>query len=235
MLAQVHDLTQIILLAIDCTNDNCDRRAAYLKTATDLLVADLEDVVKAWDGGGEARVALEKSSDGDALSAILTGMGSLSYGERAGERMQLGLLLHDPEEEHDCFADKTHNSHFHNAIGIQNVYLGRYVGIDGSAVTVPNLSGFVASTDTDLDAEVQAKLSATLNAMGLIKAEADSGRQFYDQMISADNPKGNAIVQNAVDALIDQTRSIELQRIPSRLNQPTQGIFTPNKGLKPFN
>jgi uncharacterized iron-regulated protein len=38
-------------------------------------------------------------------------MGSLSYGELAGERMKLGLLLHDPEEEHDCFSDNTYNSH----------------------------------------------------------------------------------------------------------------------------
>ena len=28
--------------------------------------------------------------------------------------MKLGLMLHDPEEEHDCFSDNTHNSHFFN-------------------------------------------------------------------------------------------------------------------------
>ena len=53
-------------------------------------------------------------------------MGSLSYGELAGERMKLGLLLHDPEEEHDCFSDNTHNSHYYDVIGIRNVYTGRY-------------------------------------------------------------------------------------------------------------
>jgi putative iron-regulated protein len=140
---------------------------------------------------------------------ILTGMGSLSYGELAGERMQLGLLLHDPEEEHDCFADNTHNSHFYDIIGIQNVYLGQYTAIDGSQVTVPSLSSLVATVDPQLDAEVQAKLSATVAAAGLLKVEADSGRQVYDQMIGADNPAGNALVQNTIDALIEQTRSIE--------------------------
>ena len=192
-----------------CTNGNCDRRAAYLKAATDLLVADLEDIVAAWDAGGEARVALDEAADGEALSVILTGMGSLSYGELAGERMQLGLLLHDPEEEHDCFADNTHNSHFYDIIGIQNVYLGQYTATDGSQVTVPSLSSLVAAVDTQLDAEVQAKLSATVAAAGLLKVEADSGRQAYDQMIGADNPAGNALVQNTIDALIEQTRSIE--------------------------
>jgi putative iron-regulated protein len=63
---------------------------------------------------------------------MLTGMGSLSYGELAGERMKLGLMLNDPEEEHDCFSDNTHNSHYYDGLGIRNVYLGRYTRPDGS-------------------------------------------------------------------------------------------------------
>ncbi len=54
----------------------------------------------------------------------MTGLGSLSYGELAGERIKLGLMIHDPEEEHDCFSDNTHASHFFDALGIRNVYLG---------------------------------------------------------------------------------------------------------------
>lgn len=69
------------------------------------------------------------------LTMMITGMGSLSYGELAGERMKLGLMLHDPEEEHDCFSDNTHYSHYYNAKGIQNVYLGHYTRIDGTEVT----------------------------------------------------------------------------------------------------
>ena len=38
--------------AANCTNGNCDRRAAYLKAATDLLVADLEEMVANWQDGG---------------------------------------------------------------------------------------------------------------------------------------------------------------------------------------
>ena len=51
--------------------------------------------------------------------------------------MKLGLMLHDPEEEHDCFSDNTHNSHYYDALGIRNVYLGRYVRIDGRVVAGP--------------------------------------------------------------------------------------------------
>ncbi|MES2604569.1 MAG: imelysin family protein, partial [Pseudomonadota bacterium] len=48
-----------------CTNGNCDRRRAYLDSATKLLVADLEEMVQSWQPGGTAYVALqEKGTDG---------------------------------------------------------------------------------------------------------------------------------------------------------------------------
>ena len=109
----------------NCTNGNCDRRAEYLTAASALLVTDLEDIVAAWATGGAARADLAAKSDAEGLATIHTGLGSLSYGELAGERMKLGLILHDPEEEHDCFADNTHNSHFYDALGMQNVYTDR--------------------------------------------------------------------------------------------------------------
>ncbi len=87
-----------------CSNGNCDRRRAYLKSATELLVDDLKEMTANWAEGGAARAELSGKSDNEQLAAILTGLGSLSYGELAGERMKLGVLLHDPEEEHDCFS-----------------------------------------------------------------------------------------------------------------------------------
>src|SRR3546814_20232788 len=89
----------------------------------------------------------------------------LSYGELAGERMKHGLMLHDPEESHDCFSDNTHNSHFYDAMGIQNVYLGRYVRTDGSMVSGPSLSGLVVAVDPALDQEVRGRLEATAAAL----------------------------------------------------------------------
>lgn len=61
-------------------NGNCDRRAEYLAAASDLLVADLEEIVAAWDEGGAARAALEEMGVDAAIVAMFTGMGSLSYG-----------------------------------------------------------------------------------------------------------------------------------------------------------
>ncbi|WP_246272796.1 imelysin family protein [Oricola thermophila] len=191
----------------ECTNGNCDRRAQYLAAASDLLVADLEEMVGNWQEGGAAREELMADPQA-GMSAILTGMGSLSYGELAGERMKLGLLLHDPEEEHDCFSDNTDKSHLYDAVGIRNVYLGSYKRVDGSVVSGPSLSELVAARDADLDAELKGKLQATVDAMTAMAARADAG-EAYDQMIGEGNAEGNAIVQAAIDALVDQTRSIE--------------------------
>eukprot|EP00439_Symbiodinium_sp_Y106_P089839 s1_g2375.t1 len=191
----------------ECTNGNCDRRAAYLNAATDLLISDLEEMVDAWSADGPARAALGDGNEG--LGMILTGLGSLSYGELAGERMRLGLMLHDPEEEHDCFADNTHNSHYYNALGISNIYRGSYTRVDGSIVSGPSLSTLLRNISPDLDAEMIAKLEATQAAMGAMKDKADSGDMAYDQMIGEGNDEGNAIVQAAIDGLVDQTRTIE--------------------------
>ncbi|TCM54178.1 putative iron-regulated protein [Rhizobium sp. PP-F2F-G48] len=190
-----------------CTNGNCDRRAAYLKAATDLLVFDLKEMVANWTPDGAATKNVEADPKA-GLTAILTGMGSLSYGELAGERMKLGLLLHDPEEEHDCFSDNTYNSHLHDAIGIEQAYLGTYTRTDGTKLTGPSLSELVAAKDPAVDAEMKEKLAATVAAM---QAMAKRGQtvEAYDQMIAEGNTAGNAVVQKAIDGLIAQSKTVE--------------------------
>lgn len=192
----------------NCSNGNCERRSAYLKAATDLLISDLQHMADQWQPDGAARATLIESGESGVISAALTGMGSLSYGELAGERMRLGLMLHDPEEEHDCFSDNTHFSHFYDAKGVQNVYLGEYLRVDGSAVEGESLSDKVQAVDKALDAEVQKHLEETMVAMQAMVDRAEGG-EAYDQMIAEGNDEGNAVVQAAIDALVQQTRSIE--------------------------
>ncbi|MDI3324216.1 imelysin family protein [Pontibacterium granulatum] len=192
----------------NCTGGNCDRRRDYLSAATDLLVDDLEEMVGNWAVDGAARADLMAKGPQGGLSTILTGMGSLSYGELAGERTKLGLMLHDPEEEHDCFSDNTHWSHYYDAKGIQNVYLGQYTRVDGSVVKGASLSQLVSAAAPALDEELRAKLDNTEKAMKVMADTAEAGNPF-DVLIGANNPEGNQIVQHAVDALTDQTESIE--------------------------
>lgn len=192
----------------NCTGGNCDRRRDYLSAATDLLVDDLEEMVGNWEADGAARADLMAKGPQGGLSTMLTGMGSLSYGELAGERTKLGLMLHDPEEEHDCFSDNTHWSHYYDAKGIQNVYLGQYTRVDGSVVKGASLSQLVNAAAPALDEELRAKLDNTDKAMKVMADTAEAGSPF-DVLIGANNPEGNQIVQDAVDALTDQTESIE--------------------------
>jgi putative iron-regulated protein len=203
-----------------CTGGNCDRRAAYLQAATDLLVSDLQEMVANWAEGGLARTAVTADPQAGLL-AMLTGMGSLSYGELAGERMKLGLMLNDPEEEHDCFSDNTHNSHYYDGLGIRNVYLGTFARVDGSLIEGPSLSDLVAAVDPGVDAQLKAELAASVAAVGAVKAAAEAGLA-YDQMIAPGNAEGEALIMGAVTALVTQTASIE--RAVAALGLSTTGF-----------
>lgn len=189
----------------NCTGDNCDRRAAYLLAASELMISDLKDMIENWSEGGQGRADL---AEGDPLVMAFTGLGSLSYGEQAGERMKLGLLLHDPEESHDCFADNSSNSHYYDGLGIRNVYTGRYVRIDGSVVEGPSLMDVVAEKDAELAANLLADMDHTMSALGALKTAQEAGTAF-DQLIGAGNESGNALVQSAIDGLVAQTRNIQ--------------------------
>lgn len=190
-----------------CTGGNCDRRAAYLQSATDLLVSDLTEMVSDWQPEGAARTAITTDPQKGIL-AMLTGMGSLSYGELGGERMKLGLMLNDPEEEHDCFSDNTHNSHFYDGLGIRNVYLGSYARTDGSVVSGPSLSELVAAADPAVDTQLKAELDASVMALQAVKDAGDAGKT-YDTLIAPGNAEGEALIMGAVNALVTQTASID--------------------------
>jgi putative iron-regulated protein len=193
----------------NCTNDNCDRRAQYLKAATDLLISDLEEIVAAWGKDGDARKDVTGKSADDGLATILTGLGSLSYGELAGERIKLGLILHDPEEEHDCFSDNTHNSHYYDQMGMIAIYNGKYTASDGKVTEGPSLAAYAAEKAPEEAKALDAAFDETAAAMKVMKDRADSGKEAYDQMIGEGNAEGNKIVQDVVDSLVAQARAIE--------------------------
>ena len=192
----------------NCSNGHCDRRAEYLSVVTDLLVDDLAWMAKQWAEGGDARKAVTEAKPEDGLTAIMTGLGSLSYGELAGERMKLGLMIHDPEEEHDCFSDTTYASHLGDAVGIRNVYTGSYKRVDGTTVSGPSVSGLVKTKAPEVDKEVTTALDQTVADMEAM-AERAKTKEAYDQMIGEGKDEGNAVVQKAIDALLVQTKAIE--------------------------
>ena len=163
-----------------------------------------------WQAGGAARKELEAKGEAGGLATILTGLGSLSYGELAGERMKLGLLLHDPEEEHDCFSDNTHNSHYYDQVGMVAIWNGSYTRIDGSKVEGPGIADLAAERTAPTPRPRSTRCwRIPRPSCKAIKDSADGGAMAYDQMLAEGNEKGAAMVQAAVDALVAQTRGIE--------------------------
>jgi putative iron-regulated protein len=135
--------------------------------------------------------------------------------------MKLGLMLNDPEEEHDCFSDNTHNSHYYDGVGIRNVYLGTYTRVDGTVLEGPSLSDLVAAADPAVDTQLKAELDASVAALGAVKVAAETGLA-YDQMIAPGNAEGEALILGAVNALVTQTASIE--RAVTALGLSTTGF-----------
>ena len=117
------------------TNDNADRRAQYLAIASDLLLVHLGDMVNAWaPGGGNYRADFVALPSDEAITNIITGIGELSRGELAGERMTVAYEARSQEDEHSCFSDNTVADIVGNAIGIQMVLEGNFGTVMGPGI-----------------------------------------------------------------------------------------------------
>jgi putative iron-regulated protein len=196
-----------------CSNGNCDRRADYLRTAIAILVDDLSYMVKQWtpDQTGNYRQELLTLNNQVVLARIFNGMGSLSLGELGGERIKVSLEANSTEDEHDCFSDNTHWSHYYNGLGIENVYLGRYKRLDGQTLTGPSLSDLVRQANADVDTQTRHTLRDTMAALKLLTdtAEAAEKPMKFDMLIAEGNRQGEDLLGEILSALVAQTRAFE--------------------------
>jgi len=192
-----------------CTHGHCQRRADYLRTVTALLVSDLEYMVGQWAPGRDDNYRQELLTlDGNAgLTRMIFGMGSLALGELAGERMKVALEANSPEDEHDCFSDNTHWSHFNDALGIRNVYLGEYRRINGEQVTGPSLAALTAEANPAVDRQARVAIEKTEQTLQAMDDKAEGGMKF-DQMIAPANTEGRQIINAAIDALVVETDAL---------------------------
>ena len=109
-----------------------------------------------WIGSAKATTPVNES-----LSKIMTGLGKLSKGELAGERMTVALTEQNQEQEHSCFADQTHIDIQLDQLGMYIVYIGKYVKVNGTTIQGKSLSDLVGSKDAALNT---AMLSAFVNS-----------------------------------------------------------------------
>lgn len=194
-----------------CSNGHCERRRAYLKAVTQLLVSDLEDMVKRWQPGGSLHTRYTEMTEDEVMRSIIFSIGSLSLGELAGERMKVPLEASSTEDEHDCFSDNTHHSHYYNALGMQNLFLGQYQRINGDRVGGPSLAAAAAEIAPKAAEGLRKAMNQSVaKTRALVEAaERRNSPMKFDQMIAEGNQEGRQLVSNAIDALVHQTEALE--------------------------
>lgn len=215
------------------TDAKSDRRHQFLEVAATKLVTDLEGVRDGWKEGASYRsgftTVTDEASAKQKFTEILTGMGTLSEGELAGERMQIAFSSNSQEDEHSCFSDNTHRDIWLNAEGVSNSYFGDYAGydstLDGSDdITVRQVSGYGVDdylADAGLNSladDLKAKLEATeVNYKAIDNAARVEGTPvdvlIMDANRNADNPMSKTILslnaQSSSIAAVAQGLSID--------------------------
>ncbi len=174
------------LTGAGATAPNGERRKTYLRIVTDLLVDHLTEVRDAWEPGSPYRSAFVKKENLESsLTSILSGLGKLSKGELAGERMTVALENKDQEDEHSCFSDNTHIDIIYNQLGIQNIYRGSYRRTDGSEINGPGFADLVALNDKALSQSIDDHIAKTLAATEAIPAPFDQAIIRHPEKVQA--------------------------------------------------
>jgi putative iron-regulated protein len=173
------------------TAANQDRRRAYLKAASDLLVADLIEVVHGWNLDDPKSYAAKQIA-GDptqALTAIAKGMLFMAGTELLYERMSDPYITRDPKDEESCFSESTYVDIVNNALGVENTYFGRYGSLQGKGIT-----DLVKQIDPALDAKIARDFDTARAAIAAIP------QPFDHSCIAPDGSPPRMAVKAAIDA-----------------------------------
>lgn len=185
----------------NCTNDNCQRRAQYLRTVTEILVDDLTAMVAEWSPEATqtaSTLAHNFLNSDKALAYIVGSMKVMADDELASARMGTALETGDPEEEHDCFSDLSHIAIYHNFQGIKNAFYGTYKNSTGAGFgdLLRQRNQALYDTIDMLMIRIESKMSQILE----IGERADNKIRF-DQIIGL--RQGNTEFDNANSASLD--------------------------------
>lgn len=151
------------------------RRGEFLIAAVDGIINHLTNLTAAWEEGAEYRTTFLANENNESLSNVFAGLGKLSRGEMAGERINAGLESKERRDQHNCFSSTTNTDFIRDAIGIRDFYLGDYNGDDG-----PGFDELVAQKDPELNEKLIAQLNTTIDGMKSISV-------YFEQAIAADD------------------------------------------------
>lgn len=196
------------LTGADATAPNGDRRAQYLRVATEQLRADLQEVLAAWapDVAGNYRAQMSAEDPSAALRKVFQGIGTLSGAELSQERAFTAYAEQDQEQEHSCFSDTTHRDMLANALSIQNIFEGRAGTFDDATRFIgpeagTSLYALISAADPALAERIRAELQAAVDAAKAIPAP-------FDRAILPDNPEGRAKLLAFVESLEEATKGL---------------------------
>lgn len=181
------------------TGRDADRRGAYLRAITTLLVHQLGELRAAWAPDADNyRRRFEADPDG-AVRRMLTGAAVLSAFELTGERLAVAYETKDQEQEHSCFSDTTWNDFEADQLGLQTVLTG---GADGAFG--PGLLALVRRRDPAIADLVASTIEDALAALRAIP-------QPFDQaMRGDDDAPGRVAIRAALAALEAQTEALTI-------------------------
>ena len=159
------------------TAANQARRGEYLTVVADLLLDHLKYVRDQWSEEGAYRHSFVHGTDvKETIQKIFTGVGELSKGELAGERMLVAAQSGDQENEHSCFSDNTLVDIKMNFQSIKNVYTGTYVRVSGAEVSGTSFKDIAAKLS-------KAKADAVASAFEEAETKIDLIPDPFDQAI----------------------------------------------------
>jgi putative iron-regulated protein len=171
-----------------------ERRRLYLRTLTEMLVSDLDDLARQWQPDADNyRRRFLAMDPAEAMGRVLNGMANLAGHELATERLSVALDSGDQEYEHSCFSDTTHQDHRFDLRGVRNVWYG---SLDEQPAE-QGLRALLRRVDPGLAEQTDAAFARATQAVDAMEAP-------FEKILRA--PAGSAPRQRAeaaVDALVE--------------------------------
>ena len=184
------------------TDKNASRRLAYLKAASEKLVADLEVITSAWEKNidgtkGLYQAALKGQLTGDnaskniesadALKQIIAGMGVFVKSELANERIAVAVLTPSEEDEHSCFSDNTHRDIVNNYLGFKNILTATYKGKKYG-------DSLLDAVDTETKTRIQELMKSIEEKINNIDEVAKT-KEHFDYQIRPESSQSKVIIK----------------------------------------
>lgn len=174
---------------MDGPRKNADRRAKYLRIAVAGVIQHLTAIRDAWAPNADYRAKFVRNGMA-SIGLVLSGLGKMSKGELAGQRINAAYASKSRRDQHDCFSGQTLVDYERDARGLQAMYVGKYGTNDG-----PGLDELVRAKDADLDARLQRQLQASVDAIVAIP------KPFEASIVGDDSSPGRVAIRAAVASL----------------------------------